>query len=94
MFYVANSEEVLELVCLACQACLQQFTVCDNIYKIKGRVFKDEGSCGLNIVLTKVDEDTCCIEFHRSNGDSWLFYNIVQELKERIVSLQGIYKQR
>jgi len=91
MFYVANSEEVFRLVCLACQARLHEFTVSDNIYKIKGRVITHEGVCGLNIVLTKVDEDTCCVEFRRSSGDSWLFYNVVKQLKEKIISSQGVY---
>jgi len=45
----------------------------------------------MNILISKVDADTCCIEFHRNKGNSWIFSQAVKDLKEKITSLQLEY---
>jgi len=91
MFCVATVKEAFLYVCLASQAVFNEFYAYDGEYKIKGKLLKDLGNCNMNILISKVDADTCCIEFHRNKGNSWIFSQAVKDLKEKITSLQLEY---
>lgn len=52
---------------LACEA-IKKFgdvKFSDDSYKIKATGKVDDGTCSFNIVLTTVDENTTCVEFHK-----------------------------
>lgn len=84
VFSVLSPDMILSFLVLGSQTCLNEFTVSENSYKIKGKVIKEEGTCNLNILITKVDDSTCCIEFHRKGGNVWAFYKVVEEIKDKL----------
>lgn len=84
VFSVLSPDMLLSFVVLGCQTCLNEFSVSENSYKIKGRAIKEEGTCNLNILITRVDDITCCIEFHRKGGNVWAFYKVVEEIKDKL----------
>lgn len=43
----------------------QDYKFSDDVYKIKVTGKSEEGTCVFNIVLTKVDDATTCVEFHK-----------------------------
>jgi serine/threonine protein kinase len=89
VFTVMTPEFIFKLLCSICQGGLSDFTVSEDSYKIKGKATKDEGSCNLNIVLTKVDEATTCIEFHKRSGNVMTFYKVLDEIKKRLPTVEA-----
>jgi serine/threonine protein kinase len=91
VFTVMSPDFIFKLLCSAADNNLADFSVSSSSYKIKGKAVKDEGSCNLNIVLTKVDESTTCVEFHKTSGNVMTFYKVVDEFKKRlpIVEVEG-----
>jgi len=91
VFSVLSPDLLLSSLSLACQGCLNEFSISNETYKIKGKAIKEEGTCNLNILITKVDENTSCIEFHRKGGNAWIFYKVIEEIKEQlpIVHIEG-----
>jgi serine/threonine protein kinase len=88
VFTVMSPDFIFKLLCAAAQGNLTDFTVSENAYKIKGKASKDEGNCALNIVLTKVDESTTCIEFHKTSGNVLTYYKVIDEIKKRLPQLE------
>jgi len=88
VFTVMSPEFIFKLLCSACQGNLSDFSVSDDSYKIKGKANKDEGSCALVINLTKVDDTTTCIEFHKRSGNIMTFYKVIDEIKKRLPALE------
>lgn len=88
VFTVMSPEFIFKLLCKISKDNLTDFSVSNSQYKIKGKSVKDEGSCNLNIVLTKVDDSTTCIEFHKTNGNLMTFYKVIEEIKARLPSLE------
>jgi len=88
VFTVMSPDFIFKLLCSICNDSLADFTVSDSSYKIKGKAVKDEGNCNLSIVLTKVDDNTTCIEFHKTNGNVMIFYRIIDELKKKLPTLE------
>jgi hypothetical protein len=43
--------------------------------------------CRVTVKLLKVDEDRVCIEFNRTMGNSWFFFDTVKQLKDRLKDL-------
>ena len=66
VFSVMPPDFLFKLLCAQCKTQVPDFTVSEDKYKIKGKVTTDEGNCSLNILLTKVDDATTCIEFHKT----------------------------
>jgi len=88
VFTVMTPEFIFKLLCSICQAGLADFSVSEDTFKIKGKAAKDEGSCNLNIILTKVDDNTTCIEFHKRSGNLMTFYKVIDEIKQKLPSLE------
>jgi len=91
VFTVMSSDFIFKLLCSIAQNNLADFSVSSTSYKLKGKAVKDEGSCNLNIVLTKVDESTTCVEFHKTSGNVMTFYKVVDEFKKKlpVVEVEG-----
>jgi serine/threonine protein kinase len=88
VFTVMSPDFIFKLLCSACQGNLSDFSVSDDIYKIKGKANKDEGSCTLNIALSKVDDTTTCIEFQKRTGNIMTFYKVIDEIKKKLPSVE------
>ena len=88
VFTVMSPEFIFKLLCKISKDNLTDFSVSNSQYKIKGKSVKDEGSCSLNIVLTKVDDATTCIEFHKTNGNLMTFYKVIEEIKTRLPTVE------
>jgi len=88
VFTVLSADAVFKLLCSLAQTACTDFNVASDMYKIKGKVVRDDGSCSLNIVLTKVDETTTCVEFHKKSGNVMVFYKIIDDIKKKIPHLQ------
>lgn len=88
IFTVMSADFAFKLLCSLSQNKLADFTVSDDSYKIKGKGVKDEGSCTLNIVLTKVDDSTTCIEFHKTSGNVMTFYKVLEDIKQGLPSFE------
>jgi hypothetical protein len=78
VYSVLPADFLFKVLCAAAQTNLNEFTVSKDEYKvnicdsklnfqIKGKALKDQGSCGLNVEITKVDENTCCVEFNKKS---------------------------
>jgi serine/threonine protein kinase len=67
VFTVMTPDFMFKLLCSLAQANFNEFSVSKDSYKIKGKAIKDEGSSNLSIEITKVDENTSCIEFHKKS---------------------------
>jgi serine/threonine protein kinase len=88
VFTVMGADLAFKLLCAGSEKLLKEFTTSQTQYKIKGKIQRDEGSCALNIVLTKVDDSTTCIEFHKTNGDVMVFYKAIDEIKKSLPTLE------
>jgi serine/threonine protein kinase len=88
IFTVMSPDFIFKLLCSSCQGCLTDFSVSEDTYKIKGKAARDEGNCNLNIVLTKVDDNTTCIEFHKRSGNLMTFYKVIDEIKKKLPALE------
>jgi len=84
IFTVLDPDFIFKLLCTICEKSLVDFSVDSERYKIKGKVIKDEGRCGLNILLTKVDDFTTCIEFHKTSGNMMILYKLIDEIKKKL----------
>lgn len=99
VFTVLTPEFIFKVLCGACQTAVPGFTVSEDTYKvktnlknillksivqIKGKVNTDDGTCSLNIVLSKVDDSTTCIEFHKTNVRKYHFDPISNQLVRAI----------
>lgn len=74
-----------------CSYSLEQFkdgkiAFSDDSYKIKINAKKDTGEVNFNIVLTKVDDGTTCVEFHKKEGNLMTFYSLIDGFKKAIPS--------
>jgi len=70
-----------------CSLSLEQFkdgkvSVADDSYKIKVNIKKDTGDVSFNIMLTKIDDSSTCVEFHKKEGTVTNFYSIIDEFKK------------
>jgi len=88
MYTVIGSEFLFKLLCAAARSNLNEFEVSPDQFKIKGKHIKDEGTCNLNIEITKVDDTTSCIEFHKKSGNVMIFYDIIKEFKKALPDLK------
>jgi len=88
VFTVMGADLAFKLLCSGSEKILKEFSTSQTQYKIKGKIQRDEGSCALNIVLTKVDDSTTCIEFHKTNGDVMVFYKAIDEIKKSLPTLE------
>jgi len=88
VFTVLSPDFIFKVICGACQTHVPGFTTSEDTYKIKGKVNTDEGSFGLNILLTKVDETTTCIEFHKTTGNLMVFYKVIDEIKKSLPTVE------
>jgi serine/threonine protein kinase len=75
---------MFKVVCVAANKALPNITVAGDKYKIESHVNKDEGSCTMDIQITKVDDLTHCVEFNKKNGNTMLFYSLVDKIKKSI----------
>jgi len=88
LFSVMEPDLLFGLICLICHKNGIEITdVSQETYKLKVRAFNDEGNCSFNIVLTKVDENTTCVEFHKTSCNILFFYKNVETIKKNIPSL-------
>jgi len=88
VFTVMTPEFIFKVLCAACQGTLTDFSVSNDTYKIKGNAAKDDGKCNLNIILSKVDDGTTCIEFHKRSGNIMTFYKVLDEIKKKLPHLE------
>jgi len=88
VFTVMSADFIFKLLCALSKESFVDFSVSNDNYKIKGKAVKDEGSCNLNIVLTKVDDSTTCIEFHKTSGNLMIFYKVIDEIKKKLPSVE------
>jgi len=88
VFTVLSPDFIFKVICGACLTHVPGFTTSEDTYKIKGKVNTDEGSFGLNILLTKVDETTTCIEFHKTTGNLMVFYKVIDEIKKSLPTVE------
>jgi len=84
VFSVLPVEFLFKVLCSSAQANFNEYTVSKDTFKIKGKAIKDEGSCSLNIEITKVDENTSCIEFQKKSGNIMVFFKIIEEIKKNL----------
>jgi serine/threonine protein kinase len=54
----------------------------DDTYKIKATGKVDDGTSTFNIILTTVDENTTCVEFHKKEGNITTFHKLVESMKK------------
>jgi len=66
---------------------ISQYTVSDTSYKIKCVWKGDKGECHFNIVLSRINDEATCAEFHKTSGNTMEFYQIVKEIKEKYNTL-------
>jgi len=66
---------------------ISQYTISDSSYKIKCTWKGDKGECNFNIVLSRINEEATCVEFHKTGGNTMEFYQIVKEIKEKYNTL-------
>jgi serine/threonine protein kinase len=88
IFTVLTPDFVFKYLCAVSQSTFNEFSVSDETYKIKAKGIMDEGTCTLNIVLTKVDDGTSCIEFHKKSGNLMTFFKLVDEVKKKLPILE------
>jgi len=88
VFTVMSPDFIFKLLCVLAKDSFADFSVSDSAFKIKGKAVKDEGSCNLNILLTKVDDSTNCIEFHKTSGNVMTFYKVIDEIKKKLPSVE------
>jgi serine/threonine protein kinase len=88
IFTVMPSEFIFKVLCAASKAAKVEFTVSEDSYKIKGTAVRDDGNCNLNIILSKVDDSTTCIEFHKRSGNIMTFYKVIDEIKQNLPQVQ------
>lgn len=72
-----------------CSIALEQFkdgkiTFADDSYKLKVATKKDSGELSFNIILTKVDDSTTCVEFHKKDGNVMNFYTLIDEFRKAL----------
>jgi len=90
VFSVMSPDFLFKLLCENSESLLSNYTVSEDSYKIKGKSAQDEGSCAINITLSKVDDSTTCIEFQRKNGDIMTFYKVVEDFKKKLPDLEVV----
>jgi len=88
IFTVIDPDIIFKALCAICWKLKVQMDVSNDNYKIKSRVNIDEGACSFNIILTKVDETTSCVEFHKTSGNVVIFYKMIEEISKELLRLK------
>jgi len=90
IFSAMDPDIIFKALCVICWGIKTQMSVDNDAYKIKVRVVKDEGACSFNIVLTKVDDNVTCIEFHKTSGSVMIFYKIIGEINNKLPRIEAV----
>lgn len=84
VFSVEAATELFKLLCTQCKTKNYEFTTSDSKFKIKAKANLDDGNVAFSIVLTKVDENTTCVEFHKNAGNVMSFYKVIDAIKTHL----------
>jgi serine/threonine protein kinase len=89
-YTVMSADFMFKYLCCLAQSSFNQVSFSNDTYKLKGKVLKEEekGSCNLTIEITKVDDSTCCVEFHKTDGLITTFYEVVEEIKSKFPTVE------
>jgi len=88
VYTVLSPDFIFKLLCSNARTTLNEFTPSKNQYKIKGKHINDDGTCLFNIEITKVDDQTSCIEFQKKSGNIMSFYDIIKEMKKALPTVE------
>lgn len=70
---------LLKQVAVLANSVFTDYTISENAYKIKGKINSDKGALEMAINITKVDDETNCVEFTKKKGDAMDFYSTIEE---------------
>lgn len=78
-FTVLEADTLLKQLAVICHTVFNEFQISQDYYKIKGRVLAEEGAIEIGVNISKVDEETNCVEFIRKKGPIMAYYRIIEE---------------
>jgi len=88
-FTVLNPDFIFKYICTLSPLCFDEYTASSKSYKIKCNAQRDEGNCSFVIEITRVDDNSSCIEFYKRSGNFLAFHKVVQAIKSKLPSLES-----
>jgi len=79
MFVILDREVLFSHLVSQANEVLKECSVSKDKYKMKGKYLGDSARFEMTIEVLIVDEETSCIQFHRTSGDTLLCYSIIDE---------------